>query len=47
MAATRKLPPLPPPNVPMLEADGKTLTKEYRAFFIALLAAIAELQTLL
>jgi len=47
MAATRKLPPLPPPNVPILEADGKTLTKEYRAFFIALLAAIAELQTLL
>ena len=47
MAATRKLPPLPPPNVPMLEADGKTLTKEYRAFFIALLASIAETQTLL
>ena len=47
MAATRKLPPLPPPNVPMLEAGGKTLTKEYRAFFIALLAAMVELQTLL
>jgi hypothetical protein len=47
MAATRKLPPLPPPNVPILEADGKTLTKEYRAFFIALLAAMVELQTLL
>jgi len=47
MAATRKVAPLPPPNVPMLEADGKTLTKEWRAFFIALLAAIAELQTLL
>jgi len=47
MAADRKLPPLPPPNVPVLEADGKTLTKEYRAFFIALLAAMVELQTLL
>lgn len=47
MAATRKLPPLPPPNVPILEADGKTITKEWRAFFIALLAAMVELQTLL
>lgn len=47
MAATRKLLPLPPPNVPLVEQDGKTLTKEWRAFFVALLAAIAELQTLL
>lgn len=47
MAATRKLLPLPPSNVPMIEADGKTLTKEWRAFYVALIAAILELQTLL
>lgn len=47
MAATRKLPPIPPSNIPLTEADGKTLTKEWRAFLIALLAAVAETQTLL
>lgn len=47
MAATRKLLPLPPSNVPLLEADGKTITKEWRAFYTALVLAIIELQTLL
>jgi len=47
MAATRKLLPLPPPNVPLVEADGKTITKEWRAYFLALGLALAELQTLL
>lgn len=47
MAAQRKLLPLPPPNVPLVEADGKTITKEWRAYFIALGLAILELQPLL
>jgi len=36
MPVTRTLPHIPSPQTPLLDADGKTMSKEWRDFFDAL-----------